>query len=212
METKICAACGEDKPLESFWKNKGGVQGRHSKCATCKSQDKQAFVDRYNERNATRLIVCTRCRKEKPFPEYSKVAGSYTEPKALCTACDQLERKLQKTCKDCGATLTARFRNKSSGRLCRTCLSMKERRGVYGDSVQVAHECEICHKQFVMELVGKVKQGDRPCTDHNHTTGEVRGTLCSRCNSMLGYAKEKISTLEAAIQYLLKYNPPDPLV
>lgn len=38
--------------------------------------------------------------------------------------------------------------------------------------------------------------------DHCHTTGAVRGLLCIRCNNLLGFARDDISILETAIQYL----------
>lgn len=38
--------------------------------------------------------------------------------------------------------------------------------------------------------------------DHCHTTGVVRGLLCYRCNSLIGYAKDSIRTLQRAIKYL----------
>lgn len=49
--------------------------------------------------------------------------------------------------------------------------------------------------------------GDKPerrahAVDHCHTTGKVRGILCSRCNLMLGYARDRVSVLMTAIQYL----------
>ena len=40
--------------------------------------------------------------------------------------------------------------------------------------------------------------------DHCHETGEVRGLLCYKCNSVLGYAKDDIQTLLTAVDYLLK--------
>ncbi len=42
--------------------------------------------------------------------------------------------------------------------------------------------------------------------DHNHETGCVRGLLCSKCNLLLSNAKEDISVLNKAIEYLIKYS------
>lgn len=47
--------------------------------------------------------------------------------------------------------------------------------------------------------------GDEPqrlSIDHCHTTGKVRGLLCSQCNSLLGLAGDDINRLTRAIQYL----------
>lgn len=39
-------------------------------------------------------------------------------------------------------------------------------------------------------------------TDHNHQTKKIRGILCGKCNSVLGYGQDSIRILKAAIQYL----------
>lgn len=53
--------------------------------------------------------------------------------------------------------------------------------------------CAICEGLFMPKT---------PCVDHSHSTGEVRGLLCNPCNQMIGYAKEDISILQEAIEYL----------
>lgn len=58
------------------------------------------------------------------------------------------------------------------------------------------HSCAIC------KIVPKSTNKRGLCIDHCHTTGVVRGLLCNNCNSLLGNAKEKASTLIAACAYL----------
>ena len=42
--------------------------------------------------------------------------------------------------------------------------------------------------------------------DHNHKTNKVRGLLCYKCNSGIGYFKENIDFLQKAIDYLKKHD------
>jgi len=53
-------------------------------------------------------------------------------------------------------------------------------------------------------ICGGSGQRRQLAVDHDHVTGAVRGLLCDRCNPMLGYARDNISVLEAAIEYLKK--------
>jgi hypothetical protein len=40
------------------------------------------------------------------------------------------------------------------------------------------------------------------CGDHDHVTGEFRGTLCRGCNFGIGFFKDQIALLSEAIIYL----------
>ena len=40
--------------------------------------------------------------------------------------------------------------------------------------------------------------------DHDHTTNQVRGLLCTKCNPGIGYFDDSIEILEMAIAYLKK--------
>lgn len=57
------------------------------------------------------------------------------------------------------------------------------------------NRCAICHT---------TDYGKQWHTDHCHNTGKVRGILCGTCNSLLGMAKDSVTTLYNAIQYLEK--------
>ena len=57
--------------------------------------------------------------------------------------------------------------------------------------------CEICSKLF--DTKSKKNQ------DHNHTTNEIRGVICYRCNSILGYAEDNQNILQSTIDYLKRH-------
>lgn len=40
------------------------------------------------------------------------------------------------------------------------------------------------------------------CVDHDHTTGKIRGLLCTQCNQALGLFKDNPSYLNNAMNYL----------
>lgn len=54
--------------------------------------------------------------------------------------------------------------------------------------------CAICETHFV-----------KPCSDHNHSTGQPRDLLCNKCNSGLAYV-ENVVWKGKAEAYLSKWN------
>ena len=47
---------------------------------------------------------------------------------------------------------------------------------------------------------------DNLCVDHDHTSGNVRGILCIRCNTAIGYMNEMIGVTRA-LRYLIPHIP-----
>ena len=56
--------------------------------------------------------------------------------------------------------------------------------------IEQGYKCAIC------------KDATKLFVDHNHTTNQVRGLLCSACNSAIGFLKDNREHLKAAMEYL----------
>ncbi|MDE2098582.1 MAG: endonuclease VII domain-containing protein [Patescibacteria group bacterium] len=84
---------------------------------------------------------------------------------------------------------------------CKACRSLETRASLYGVSVEFLRNlyadqdglCPICEE----ELPGAWH------VDHDHATGEVRGLLCGRCNTGIGWFNESPEALVRAITYLI---------
>lgn len=65
--------------------------------------------------------------------------------------------------------------------------------------------CHICNSKGDVKELGFTKY-PRLCIDHDHSTGAVRGLLCSGCNLTIGHAKDSVELLQSAIKYLRKFK------
>jgi hypothetical protein len=86
--------------------------------------------------------------------------------------------------------------------VCKQCAAHKARAYRYGIDAdeftrlldEQDHRCSICTKPF--------ERGRDTHVDHDHTTGAVRGLLCSGCNTGIGALRHDVGLLRSAIEYL----------
>lgn len=136
------------------------------------------------------MKTCTRCKEEKPLDEFRKDPRYKGGHKTHCLVC---VRELQKLC----------FRRQPLEKKTRQARKW-QRSYLYGlseEQFKSLHskqegKCAICSTPE-RECVRQVLY-----VDHNHKTGEVRGLLCSHCNSAIGQFKESAELLTKAISYV----------
>jgi hypothetical protein len=189
--TRACPKCG------------GSNWGTRNRCNTCVARQKRELWASNAELRAKDRERLRAWRKANP----AKVrAQDLRKLYALDTA--SFEAMLvaqQRRCAICETPnpdcvdhchVTGRVR----GILCRPCNTGrdKSRRRRYGvDAAQFAAMlrsqggvCRIC------------KRPQPNCVDHCHRTGRFRGVLCLKCNSGLGYFREDLKLMRAAVEYL----------
>jgi hypothetical protein len=62
--------------------------------------------------------------------------------------------------------------------------------------VKQNNKCAICYRPFGTNVAS------RPNVDHDHKTKKIRGLLCNSCNRGIGFLKDNISVVSAALKYL----------
>ena len=63
--------------------------------------------------------------------------------------------------------------------------------------------CAVCNKPESRTYSGVPM---RLCVDHNHTTGEVRDLLCTKCNFAIGLANEDPDILDKLSTYIKRHK------
>jgi hypothetical protein len=213
-QERVCVKCKNKHPNDMFCKGS-------PYCRECRRTNSR----RYNLKRRQKLLksdvstmICRTCSRCLP-------ASSFAFGTRRCRTCDSEYRKerhrrrkrtlevaTQATCGVCKESKPASefYINYSSrGGLsasCKRCAAIYFRTRLYGvtrDEIKTllqAQSCEICQKPFV-------KDSDK-LIDHDHKSGEIRGVLCTYCNSIIGYCDESADTLALAIRYLNERKRP----
>lgn len=156
--------------------------------------------------------VCTRCNVEKPlveefYPSPLSRGGRHTQ----CKKCQSQRGRAknfpisvtEKKCSVCKLTKTAdqfnRHKISKTGlsSSCKSCISYAWFKTTYGLEKDRYLElvsgrfCKTCERSDVDLVI-----------DHCHTTGRVRGAICSSCNCALGNARDDPRVLINCANYL----------
>lgn len=87
---------------------------------------------------------------------------------------------------------------------CKTCIREKHMLKKYGITLDEYDAMLEKQNQVCKICLGPPGSKGRYYIDHNHTTGKIRGLLCSYCNFALGNSRDNIDILRNMIEYLEK--------
>lgn len=144
---------------------------------------------------------CSKCERLLPLTEFAVKRSSHTKLAARCNRCRSKP----------AVTWNLRYPERVKAAQRRFIESGKARLGrlrrQYGldaaDFESWARRqgdvCAICREP------GSSTRGARLHVDHDHSTGLVRGLLCTNCNRGLGYFKDSVARLIDAAEYLERF-------
>ena len=193
---RICNTCGVIKPLREFKLGLPPFGGHSIQCLEC--YDRSQLDHLAQEEREKKFRVCRTCDTEKPITEFK---GDKTCTHGYRHQCRVCYRKLQNERYQRDKDNPEFIRKKRiSGRKC----DLKRNYGITEeeyDKLLKAQDfkCAICEKT-------EEKSGRKLSVDHCHTSNNIRGVLCTACNTALGKFKDDVHLLEMAIKYLKEHK------
>jgi hypothetical protein len=172
---KVCTKCGEEKPLAEFNRKAAAADERVAQCRACKA----AYCAAYDaEHREGRAAYRAEHREEKAAYSAARYA-EHREERAAYGAAHRDEIRVRAWQRKYGISADDYWRlNEQQGGVCAIC-----------GEAETAKD----HRTGVVRLLS---------VDHCHSTGRVRGLLCSDCNKALGHLGDSEETLRRAVAYL----------
>ena len=129
--------------------------------------------------------ICGKCKKNKNASSFHRDSKRPDGLQSYCIKCRKNKR-----------IYTHGYSEKNKPSIIRNKynLTMEEVNLIFINQDQ---KCKICGDRYET-----VSRRGGLYIDHCHNLGHVRGLLCSKCNTMLGNAKDNIDILRKAIDYL----------
>lgn len=134
---------------------------------------------------------CIRCCEIKPLDLFQK---DKQRPDGLCAYCKQCRAELR----------LERFAKNPNLRVNKQNYYYKKKFGMSKEEILALlnsqdNKCKLCGKELTLDT-------KETHVDHNHTTGNVRGVLCYRCNLMTGFIENKRYLLIKITEYLTQHT------
>lgn len=153
------------------------------------------------------MKTCNKCKIEKPLTEFHSSKLYSDGKRAVCKNCRKMyDPKWWKQNKKRATELSRKWQKENVNYTKKNSKNqnLKWNYGITLEdfdrmALEQNNTCAICksdNSQFTKSLF----------VDHCHKTGKIRGLLCKKCNSGIGFLGETVEALQRAIEYLKKHE------
>jgi len=175
METRVCSVCGKEKELSFYRKVKlnGSNGGYAIRCKVCMygHEPYKRFTRNTDELTEKECLTCKQTLPVSNFDMMSRHGRKY-----YLSSCKKCRNKISALKRGQTNFYRVRDLHKNYG------ITLED----FNDMIELQEgKCLICNTHLEALTKGLV-------VDHCHTTGKVRGLLCSNCNSGLGMFKDNV--------------------
>ncbi len=151
---------------------------------------------------------CITCKEFKDIAQYHHDKSRKDGRSNRCKKCRcKYGEVVTKQCRACGDPITLTGTNNKGQVYCgRMCQSLYLKYGIneykYEDIlISQDYKCAICQTEI---------NSKNTSIDHCHSTGHVRGILCTACNTGIGLMRDNVKILQSAIHYLQHFDENKP--
>ena len=205
MKTKVCTKCKEEQPIDKFSTNKNTKDGLTFWCKGCVKKycidNKERITykrKQYYQNNKEKSnIYNQQYRKDNKewFSAYHKQYSIDHKEEMKATRLRYNIKNRKKIAKK-----SREFAQNNPDIIFARYLKTTYNMSVEDYEKRLRRQGGTCY--ICRNTEDERKQRRRLSIDHNHTTGEVRGLLCSKCNIGLGCFRDNPDLLIKASKYL----------
>ena len=136
---------------------------------------------------------CTKCKEWKNYDQFYALKKRRDGLNSHCKKCqNEAGKKWRTDNPDCHKNRYWKNPEKEHGR------HLKKKYGIDENEYAAMLDAQ----DGVCAICSSGKGSRRLAVDHDHETGQVRGLLCTRCNQLIGNAKEDPEIMRRAIEYI----------
>ena len=133
------------------------------------------------------MKVCSKCKETLDLSEFG-VDRRYNKPRSYCKQC----------CRDKEKEYRKKYPEKIRASNIKQAYNVSLDRAYELMSVENCQSCGV----VLTKATQHVRCNTDRCIDHCHTSGEVRGVLCSGCNLALGHLSDSLDKIKGLERYL----------